>query len=363
MSSSDRDNLGDKVTRQLSSRATPTIRDVAREAGVSISTVSKALNNSGSLRAETRERVIRTARQMRFRPNDLAQALHRGQSLTVGLVSNDSFGRFTMPIMEGMENILSEAGIALFMCNATDDPDAEVRHIEQLMSKRVDGLVFTARRADKRPTLAVDLDDLPRIFVFSRSPDPETFSLLPDDEEGASLATRHLASLGRVRIAHVTGPDTFEAVRLRRIGYHRALEASKLTSLPGHDLSGDWSERWGREAVGRLFGGEVVAPDGIVAGNDQIARGILDELRELGIRVPQQVGVVGFDNWGVMVEAARPPLTSIDMNLYRLGQAAGEYIMKMIAGETFSGVERIPASLVIRESCGAHLSDATRAEA
>jgi LacI family transcriptional regulator len=333
-----------------------TIHDVARAAGVSIGTVSKALNNSGTLRSETRDRVIFAARAMHFRPNDLAQALHRGQSFTVGLVSNDSFGRFTLPIMEGLESVLSERRIALFMCNATDDPEAERRHIEQLMSKRVDGLVFTARRADRRPELGIETDGLPKLFVFSQSPEPDSFCLLPDDENGARLAVEHLAGLGRRRIAHVTGPSAFEAVRLRRRGYAAALARAGLPERPEHFLSGAWSEQWGREAAARLFDGACEAPDAIFAGNDQIARGILDHLREQGIAVPRDVAVVGFDNWDVMVEATRPPITSIDMNLSELGRQAGSYIIRMIAGERFRGVERIPCRLVVRESCGAKLA-------
>lgn len=331
----------------------PTIRDVARAAEVSIGTVSKALNNSGTLKQETRERIVAVARQLGFRPNDLAQALHRGQSFTVGLVSNDSFGRFTMPIMEGLEHELTAKRIAVFMCNATDDPERERQHIEQLMGKRVDGLVFTARRADRRPGVSVDVGGLPSVFVFSQSADPDSLCLLPDDEGGARLASEHLIATGRRRILHVTGPERFEAVRLRYQGYRAALQAAGLAEPDGHFLAGQWSEQWGREAVDLMFAETAEVPDGIFCGNDQIARGVLDALRDRGVVVPRDVGVVGFDNWDVMAEAARPKLTSIDMNLYELGREAGRRIIRMIGGEQFHGVLRLPCSLVVRESCGA----------
>src|SRR5262245_26540841 len=122
-----------------------TIRDVARLSNVSVGTVSKAVNNSGSLRQETRARVIAVAQELGFRPNDLAQRLHRGQSFTVGLISTDSFGRFTIPIMEGLEECLTDSRIAVFMCNATDDRVREAQHVESLVGKRVDGIVATAR--------------------------------------------------------------------------------------------------------------------------------------------------------------------------------------------------------------------------
>jgi len=327
----------------------PTLRDVARHAGVSLGTASKALNRSGTLRQETRDRVRASATALGFRPNDLAQALHRGQSFTVGLISNDSFGRFTMPIMEGLESVLHEAGIALFMCNATDDPARERKHIDQLLGKRVDGFVFTGRRADRRPAPGLDLGGLPAIHVFSRSDLPGALCLLPDDEGGAALATRHLLSLGRRRIAHVSGPEDFEAVRLRRLGYEAALAAAGRPLDPALVHHGPWTEAWGREALARLF---LLPhpPDAIVAGNDQIARGLLDGLRGRGVAVPGEVAVTGFDNWTVMTEAASPPLTSIDMNLRALGEQAGRLLIRMIGGESLSGTIRLPCTLVPRAS-------------
>ena len=328
-----------------------TIHDVARLSKVSVGTVSKALNNNGSLRQETRDRIIAVAKQIGFRPNNLAQSLHRGQSFTVGLISNDSFGRFTMPIMEGLEECLTDQRIAVFMANATDDPEREAQHVEQLLGKRVDGIVVTARRADQRARLTVPTPGVPVIYVFSRPDDPEAYSLLPDDEGGAMLAAGHLIKLGRRRIAHVSGPERFEAVRLRHAGYSKSLAAAGLDEGAAF-LSGTWSEAWGREAVDRLFRNRRKAPDAIFCGNDQIARGAADALREHGIDVPSSVAIVGFDNWEIMAAATRPPLTSVDMNLKDLGRQAGRRLIEMIDGKKLKGVHRLPCTLVVRQSCG-----------
>ena len=322
-------------------------------AGVSIGTVSKALNNSGALRQETRQRIVDVASSIGFRPNDLAQSLHRGQSYTVGLISNDSFGRFTMPIMEGLEAVLADRRIAVFMCNATDDPERERQHVEQLMGKRVDGLVFTSRRADRRPSVDLGVAGVPIVYVFAQSHDTDAVALVPDDEGGERLATEHLIGLGRTRIAHVTGPERFEAVRLRRDGYRTALATAGLPAIDGFYLPGEWSERYGWQMVNKLFEGPGERPDGLTCGNDQIARGAAEALHELGIDVPDAVSVVGFDNWRVMAEAVRPPLTSVDLNLNALGRRAGDTIMRMIDGENISGVKRLECTLVVRESCGA----------
>ena len=114
-----------------------------------------------------------------------------------------------------------------------------------------------------------------------------------------------------------------------------------------------WSEGWGREAVAQLFRARRKPPDAIFCGNDQIARGIADALRERGVAVPDAVAIVGFDNWEIIAEATRPPLTTIDMNLSDLGREAGRRLIGMIAGEHMSGVHRLPCSLIIRDSCGA----------
>jgi LacI family transcriptional regulator len=330
-----------------------TIRDVAQLAGVSIGTASKALNASGRLKAETRARVLKAAEAIDYRPNNLAQSLHRARSMTVGILSNDSFGRFAFPIVAALERRLFDDGIAVFMCNATDDPARERRHIDQLLRKRVDGLVVTARRADLRAPIEPAARGLPVVYVFSRVVNPDALCLIPDDEGGARLAVEHLARLGRKRIAHVTGPERFEAVRLRELGYRAALAAAGLDAAPGACRAGRWSEEWGREATRSLFTSWRDAPDALFCGNDQIARGALDALREIGLSAPDDVAVVGFDNWEVMTAGARPPLTSIDMNLDALGAEAGDCLLQMMAGRRLSGVKRLPCSLIVRESCGA----------
>jgi LacI family transcriptional regulator, galactose operon repressor len=334
-------------------RAPLTIHDVAHAASVSIGTVSKALNNSGTLKQETRAKVIAVAKELGFRPNDLAQSLHRGQSFTVGLITSDSFGRFSIPIMEGLEAQLSDSRISVFMCNGADDPEREARHVDSLLGKRVDGIVVTGRRADPRRRLEVHGANIPILYVYSQSDEPGAFGLVPDDEGGAVLAVEHLVGLGRRRIAHITGPERFEAVRLRRDGFRKALARHGLDAPKNGYLSGVWSEEWGREAVAKLFSAGRGAPDALFCGNDQIARGAADELRERGIEVPDRVSIVGFDNWEIVAEATRPPLTTVDMNLTELGREAARRLIEMIDGKQLRGVRRLPCSIVVRESCGA----------
>ena len=336
-------------------KAPSTIWDVARAAGVSVGTVSKALNGRGQLRDETRTLVRSVAQQLGFRPNDLAQSLLRKRSFTVGLISTDSYGRFSIPVLEGIEDALEASRLSVFLCNATDDAERERQHLESMLAKRVDGIIVTARRTDPRPPIALASTSVPVLYAFAQVVDPGALCLVPDDFGGARMAGEHLTSLGRRRIVHITGPERFEAVRQRRDGLKASLEARDLAWSPEQTLCGAWSEAWGREAAARvLASGEPV--DAIFCGSDQIARGVVDALRDAGARVPDDVAVVGFDNWEIIAAATRPPLTTVDMNLHELGRQAGLRLLALIDGRSEAGVVRLPCRLVVRQSCGAAMN-------
>ena len=330
-----------------------TIWDVARVAGVSVGTVSKALNGRGQLREETRSLVQSAAERLNFQPNNLAQCLLRKRSFTVGLISTDSHGRFSMPLLRGIEDALEAVGISVFLCTAADDLARERQHVSSLLAKRVDVIIVTGRRTDRRRPLDLGRSRVPLIYAFAQVADPNAACLLPDDLGGARLAGEHLTRLGRARIAHVTGPPRFEAVRQRRKGFRQALEKEAIAWRPDRVLAGSWSEAWGHEAVEQLLRGRPTV-DAIFCGSDQIARGVVDALRERGARVPEDIAVVGFDNWQIIAAATRPPLTTIDMNLHELGRQAGSRMLRMINdGTTQPGVVRLPCRLIVRQSCGA----------
>jgi LacI family transcriptional regulator len=339
--------LVDDLSRTRSSP--PTIRDVARAAGVSVGTVSKALNGSGRLRPETRERVRAEAERLDFRPNDLIKSLLRGRTFTVGLITTDYFGRFNMPVIAGIEDALGAAEILVFLCNVRDDPERERRVVSALLAKQVDGIIVMGRRIDPRLPISVGRSGLPVVYAFSRTLDPTTLALHPDDAQGARLATNHLLESGRRNLAHISGPADREAVIARRQGMAEVLAAH------GHDLPdervlcGEWSEAWGYDAATALLRRDPDV-DAIFCGSDIIARGVMDSLREHGRSIPGDVAVVGFDNWEIIAAQARPPLTTVDMNLHDLGRAAAERLLAQLEGTNESGLVRLPCTLVVRES-------------
>ncbi|MGA2829045.1 MAG: LacI family DNA-binding transcriptional regulator [Streptosporangiaceae bacterium] len=325
-----------------------TITDVARLAGVSPGTASKALNGRGGISADTADRVRQAAERLGYQPNALARGLLTGRSFTVGLITTDSFGRFSIPVMQGAEDALGPGLISVFLCDSRDDRIREQHYLRTLLERRVDGIIVTGRRQDPREPIGRDLP-VPVVYAMTHSTDPADLSLIPDDEEGGALAVRHLLSTGRSSIGHVTGPRRFKAALLRARGAEKALAAAGLELAGGEPLFGEWTEEWGRQATDALLR-SAPGLDAIFCGNDQIARGVADAVREAGLRVPEDVALVGFDNWEVIAASSRPPLTTVDMNLRELGRAAGEKLLAAIEGHPSAGLHLLPCSLVLRES-------------
>ncbi|MGZ8649017.1 MAG: LacI family DNA-binding transcriptional regulator [Solirubrobacteraceae bacterium] len=331
--------------------AAPTAADVAALAGVSVGTVSKAMNGRGQLRAATRQRVLAAAGELGFQPNALARGLVEGRSYTVGVLTTDSFGRFTLPIMLGVEDALGAGEMTTLLCDGRDDPLREQHYVRTLLSRRVDGIVVTGRRRDPRPPIG-DLP-IPVVYVYAVSEDARDLSIMCDDEQGAELAVRHLLRTGRTHVAHVTGPQRHLSAVLREAGMRAALAADGKDFAAGGALWGEWSEAWGRDA-GQILLRSAEPFDAVFCGSDQIARGVADTLRESGCRVPEDVALVGFDNWDVMATACRPPLTTIDPNLAELGRVAAGKLLHAIEGGTLEqGRLLLPCDLVIRQSTGA----------
>lgn len=329
-----------------------TIKDVALAANVSVSTASKALNERGRMTVETRKRIQDIAQKMGFRPNAMARALVHQRSFTLGLLTNDTYGRFTLPIAAGLSSAMADRGVSVFLCAIDDDPERVRLNLEAMEDKRVDGLVVSGKRIDR--VLPVDLPavHMPVVYVNAACP-PGAIGFVPDDEGGAHAAVAHLVSLGRTRIAHVTGPRSFGAVGLREKGWLRALSEAALPCF-GAALSGEWSERFGYES-GQLLVAKPVSdrPDAVFCGNDQIARGLIDALTLAGLRVPEDIAVVGFDNWEIFATATRPPLTTVDMALKELGRQAGVTLLDLIDGKPVeAGQRRLPCRLKVRQSCG-----------
>jgi LacI family transcriptional regulator len=324
-----------------------TLADVAKLAGVSVSTASKALNGRSHVRAATRSRVFEAAQQLSFSPNTLARGLLAGRTGTVGLLTSDLEGRFIIPILMGTEDAFGAGKVNGFLCDARGDAIREQHHVQALLSRQVDGLIVVGSRTDPRPSLGRDLP-VPVVYTYAPSEDPDDLSIICDNVGAGRLAVEHLIACGRTRIAHITGEPGYGASRERA---HGALEALADAGLPlvGDVRYGAWSEGWGRAAAAMLLD-QHPEVDAIFCGSDLVARGVMDTLRERRRDVPGDIAVIGFDNWEVLSTNARPPLTSIDMNLKELGRVAARALFAALDGSPRSGIEALPCRVIIRSS-------------
>ncbi len=325
-----------------------TLRDVARLAGVSSATASKALNDRPDVRATTRQRVLDAARQLSFSPNAVARSLSAGRTGTVGLLTSDLDGRFSLPVLMGAEDALGVHETSVFLCDARGDAIREQHHIRALLSRQVDGLIVVGARPDSRPSLGQHLP-VPVVYAYSPSEDPEDLSLVVDNTAGGRLAVDHLIRSGRTRIAHITGELGYGASHDRVRGASERLAEAGLALAGEQVWFGSWSEGWGRGAT-RMLLQRSPDVDAIFAGSDQIARGVLDVLHEQGRRVPEDVAVIGFDNWEAMAAESRPALTTVDMQLEVLGRRAAEHLAAAIAGRRERGTVELVPRLVQRSS-------------
>ncbi|GAA3750715.1 LacI family DNA-binding transcriptional regulator [Plantactinospora mayteni] len=327
-----------------------TLTDVARRAGVSVATASKALNARDEVAPATRRRVLEAAEELSFHPNALAKGLISGRTRTIGLLTDELGERFAFPVLLGIENALGNEQMCVLLCDARGDVIRRRHYIRTLLARQVDGFIILGDSNDIRPSLTRDIP-VPVVYVYGESDDPNDLSVLADDAGGARLAVEHLVALGRRRIGHITGPETYRAARDRVTGLHSVLAEAGLPLAGGDPLYGEWSQRWGRHA-GRMLLTADPDIDAVFCGNDQIATGVAETLLDLGRRIPDDVAIVGYDNWEVFAADCRPPLTTVDLNLQQLGATAVKQLFAALDGERAPGVIRQPCRLVVRESTG-----------
>jgi LacI family transcriptional regulator len=326
---------------------TATLTDVARLAGVSIATASKAINGRAQVKASTRQRVFDAARELSFTPSspDPGPVARTG---TVGLLTSDLEGRFSIPIMMGAEDAFGVGATSVFLCDARGDAIREQHHIAALLSRRIDGIIVVGARPDPRRSLGRDIP-VPVVYAYAPSDDPEDYSITSDNVQAGRLAAEHLLSIGRRKIAMVTGDPGYGASHDRVQGAMDVLAEAGVEAVDGKAHFGTWTESWGRGAAHVLFKAHPDI-DAMICGSDQIARGAMDALREIDRDIPDDVAVIGHDNWEILATNARPTLTSIDMNLQELGRRAAARLFEAIDGHPSHGIEKLSCRLVPRGS-------------
>ncbi|NUR98821.1 MAG: substrate-binding domain-containing protein [Kribbellaceae bacterium] len=308
-------------------------------------------NQAWNSRQETKKVAVAAA-ELGFRPPRRRRS--RGRDFRIGVITSDGYGRFTLPILIGAEDAFGPGMASVMMCDTRDDPIREEFYLESLLERGVDGIIVTGKSNDPRPSLS-EVVPIPVVYAFQPSEDPRDCSLIPDDRHVGGLAVDHLRSIGRRAIVHVSGPERQEAVKRRLAGLTAALDSAGL-ELAHPPVFGVWSERAGREAVAELLDSRTEF-DAVFCASDQLARGVGTGLREAGRRVPEEVAVVGVDNWTAIEEAARPPLTTVDLELERLGRQAAQLLARAWDGKELpAGRHELPCRLVRRGSTDVGIS-------
>lgn len=329
-----------------------TIRDVAQLAGVSPATVSKVVNGASYVSAETRNRVQAAIDKLNFRPNTIARSLKKSRTATIGLITDDLEGVFTISMMRGVEEAASAQGFSVFLCNSYGQMAREKAHLEVLMAKQVEGIILlSGYRVRERGAPALPLGEIPVVYLYQYTHDINAACILPDDAGGARLATQQLIRAGRQRIGFINGPPKYEATHHRHQGYQEALTAAGLAYDPGLVRVGKWHEQSGYHLAHDLMRLSE-PPDALFCASDSIAAGALDAMHELGLRVPDDLALVGFDNRHFS-QYQRPPLTTVQLPLVEMGNLAGQLLLSAIqTRRSESGLHLVPCQLIQRQSCG-----------
>ncbi len=335
--------------------AAATIRDVASQAGVSVATVSRVINNSShKVHRVTRNRVLRTVRRLGYRPNVVAQGLRRGTSRSIALIVPDISNPFFPAIARGVEDVARRHGYALVLGNTDGDAERERTYLDILRKRWVDGVLFASAGGDDRHLRRLRADGVPAVLIARDAAAGSIDTVVVDGFAGVRQATAHLLRLGHRAIAYIGGPRPLSVARERLRGYRWALRDFNVRPDPSLIVAGDFRVDGGRAAVRRLLARRRTFT-GLVAANDLTAIGAMEVLRAAGRRIPDDVAVVGFDDIP-FASFVDPPLTTVAQPTYRLGALAMERLLALMNGEAVAARRIVlEPQLVIRRSCGAHL--------
>ncbi len=341
-------------------RNTVGIRDVAREAGVSVTTVSHILNDVVSARAsdETRERVRATAQRLGYGANRIARSLRRQQSEMIGLLSEEIA---TTPhagrIILGAQQAARERGLTLVLINTSRDELDIQRDTDALLRQQVDGVLY-ATMYHREITLPASLQAVPTVLIDSTSEDGRVPSVVPDEEGGAYVAVDELIRHGHRRIGFITNSDDVPATRGRLAGYRKALADAGLDFDPSLVVAEQSETPGGYKAAVEVLG-RPDRPTGLFCYNDRMAMGAYRAAAELGLRIPDDLSLVGFDNQELIAEGLYPALTTVALPHFEMGEWALGALTTLMEGgddsdeETVYEVAVLPCPLVRRQSVAA----------
>lgn len=335
-----------------------TLRDVARRARVSVATAARALGGYGYVSPRTRQRVLRAAQALDYHPNEIARSMVRGRTQTIAVIVSDNANPFFAAVVRGIEDAVRSSGYALVLCNADEDPDKEATYLRMVRQRRVDGVILSPSGGPPELVRNLVRRGMPLVQVDRRIEDLEADAVVVDSRAGVRAAVEHLVRLGHRRIGLISGPRRLYTGRERLEGFLEALQDAGIRPDARWILEGDFKAPSGYALVRRLL--EVQPrPTALFVANNLMTIGALLGLKEAGVRIPEEMAVVGFDDmeWAPILT---PPLTAVAQPAYDLGVAAGRLLLRRLEDPGAPPqVVAFQPKLVVRESCGARRTAGT----
>jgi len=328
------------------------IKDVAERAGVAPITVSRCINNSGFCSPETRKRVEAAIEELGFVPNRLASGLRSKRTKTIALVLTDITDPFFTTIARGVEDIASDAGYTVIFCNTDESISKEQMYVQMLLEKRVDGILLVPAQSTSNSIALIQKHNISVVVLDRRVPNIKTDLVYCDSEEAAYQLTRLLLSLGHRAIVMLNRSINVSSCQDRLNGYRRALLEAGIPETTGQEYQGAYTQESGYEMTYKAMACSP-KPTALVAANYSFAYGALKALREMGVRTPEDVAIVSFDDLPTTLYPF-PFLTVAVQPAYEMGQKAMEILLKKISSPSSNCCEEIilPMEIVIRQSSG-----------
>jgi LacI family transcriptional regulator len=330
----------------------PTIRDVAKKAGVATTTVSRVLNNNGYVSADTRARVEAAIEELGYVPNRVARSLRLKRTNTLALVVTDITNPFWTTVVRGVEDAAHEAGFTVILCNTDESPSKQDAYLQVLLQKRVDGILLAPTHSTAEPVALIQRQKMPVVVLDRRVPGAAVDLVRCDSQGGAYKLVQHLIELGHRRIAVLSGPENVSTATDRVIGYRRAMREAGLAVADAWVRHGQFTVESGAEGTRELLAQDP-HPTAILAANNFIATGVLRVFRATGFDVPGDVSVVAFDDL-VCDPSTTPFLTVANQPAYEMGQQATELLVARLSDPAADGYRDIvlPTEIVVRRSTG-----------
>lgn len=326
-----------------------TIREVAKKAGVSPTSVSHVLNNTRFVSENIRERVNSAMHELNYRPNALARSLRRGETHTLGLILPDSSNPFFAEVGHAIESAAFVLGYSVILCNTENDENKEHLYTEVLENKQLDGIIFVGTGENRESISAIIQNGLPLVVVDRDMSNLELDTVTTENHQGGMSATQHLLSLGHQIIGCITGPSNITPSADRVTGYRDALQRAGIPIEESLLVRGDFHAPSGYSAALQLLQ-RTPRPTAIFVCNDMMAIGALHAAAQLGLNVPENVAIVGFDDIE-LASYTTPSLTTVAQPKQEIGQLAVKLIFERMGNPSLPPRHNILSTrLVIRES-------------